>query len=298
MKKTLALHGVGSSSDILRVQLAAVIKDLQHQYEFTFFDGAFTRERGPGMAMHYSGPFYTYTAGYSPAEIRVALDDLDDLIQDCGPFDGVIGFSQGASMAVSYILDHQARLPDDSSPFGFAVVLSSVAAFSPDAKYCLPTVQRLVQENYNAVREFPDHIFAKLSRPEKLFTEYLASTFKIAWRIGATTPDYDIAFFKHRNHAKVPRILHSALTQARIGIPTVHFTGERDHSEMIEQSLVIVGLCDPKIARWYQHSGGHAVLSKPQEVDRLVQAIEWAAMESSSQLALKTASKSNARSTL
>jgi predicted esterase len=298
MKRVLALHGVGSSSDILRIQLAAVTRDLGPEYEFVFFDGAFTRERGPGMAAHYSGPFYTYTAGYSPADIRVALDDLDDLIQDCGPFDGVIGFSQGASMAASYILDHQARLPDDPAPFGFAILLSSVAAFSPDAKHCLPTVQHLVQESYDTVSEFPDHISLKLQGPEKLFVEYLASTFNIARKIGATTPDYDIAFFKHRDAAKVPRILHSALTPARIGIPTVHFIGERDHSEMIAQSLVVVGLCDSKIARLYQHSGGHAVVSKPQEVKRLVQAIEWAAMESSSQVALDKALKLNTRSTL
>jgi predicted esterase len=298
MKRLLALHGVGSSSDILRSQLAAVTKALEPEYEFFFFDGAFPRERGPGMAAHFSGPFYSYTEGYSPAEMREAIDDLDSLIQDCGPFDGVIGFSQGASMAASYILDHQTRFPDDPPPFGFAVLLSSVAAFSPDEKYCLSTVQRLVQENHNAVCKFPDHVSVTLPRPEKLFAEYLATTFNIARKVGATTPDYDIAFFKHRDAAKVPRVLHPALTAARIGIPTVHFTGKRDDSEMVEQSLVVMGLCDPKMARVYQHSGGHAVPSKPQEVERLVRAIEWAAVESCSQLALNKALKVDTRSAL
>jgi pimeloyl-ACP methyl ester carboxylesterase len=298
MKRLLALHGVGSSSDILRIQLAAVIKGLGPEYDITFFDGAFTRGRGPGMAVHYAGPFYSYTAGYSPAEMREALDDLDDLVQDCGPFDGVIGFSQGASMAASYILDYQARFPDDAAPFGFAVLLSSVAAFSADANYCLSTVQRLVQENYNAVCEFPNHVSVMLPRPDKLFAEYLAVTFNIARKIGATSPDYDIAFFKHRDAAKVPRILQSALTAARIEIPTVHFTGQRDHTQMVEQSLAVMGLCDAKMVQAYQHSGGHAVPSRPPEVDQLVRAIERAAMESSSQIALNKALKVNTRSTL
>lgn len=298
MKRILALHGVGSSSSILRIQLAAVIKDLGPGYEFTFCDGAFTRDRGPGMASHYPGPFYSYTAGYSPSDIRETLEDLDDFIQDCGPFDGVLGFSQGASMAASYILDHQARCPDEPAPFGFAILLSSVAAFSSDSKYCLSTIQRLIRENYHAACEFPNPIAADLSRPEKLFVDYLASTFKIARKIGATMHDYDISFFKHRDATIVPRVLHSSLTAARIRIPTVHFIGEKDHTEMVEQSLVVLGLCDTTMAQMYQHSGGHAVVSKPQEVDRLVRAIEWAAIESSSQLALNKALNVNGRSVL
>lgn len=34
---------------MLRKQLVAVIADLGPSYEFTFLDGAFTCERGPGM---------------------------------------------------------------------------------------------------------------------------------------------------------------------------------------------------------------------------------------------------------
>lgn len=298
MRRLLALHGVGSSSDILRIQLAAVIRNLGSEYEISFFDGPFVRERGPGMAVHYSGPFYSYTEGYSPAEIRDALDDLEEFVQDNGPFDGVIGFSQGASMAASYILDQQERFPDGVAPFGFAVLLSSVAAFSPDANYCRSTVESLVQDNYSTVCNFPDSVSVRLPRIEKLFVDYLASTFTIARKIGATTNDYDIRFFKDRNTATVPRILHSELTPVRIRIPTVHFTGQKDHLGMIEQSFAVMGLCDPNMTRIYQHSGGHAVPSKRQEIESLVRAIEWAAMESSSQFALNKIRSVQTRSIL
>ncbi|XWW98485.1 hypothetical protein V2A60_006485 [Cordyceps javanica] len=289
MKKLLALHGVGSSSDILRVQLNPVVKALESEYEFIFFDGAFTRERGPGMASHYPGPFYSYTTGYAPGEIRVALDDLDDMVQDCGPFAGVIGFSQGASMAASYILDHQRRCPGEPAPFGFAVLLSSVAGFSPDTQHCLPIVQHLLREKHDTLSDFPDHVSAKLPRLEQVFVDYLAATFNIARKIGATGPDYDVAFFRHRHADKVPRLLHPVLTEARIGIPTVHYTGERDHSAMVEQSLVVMGMCERSMARGFQHSGGHAVPTKPDEVKRLVRDIEWAAAESNSQQAMHKA---------
>ncbi|KID75470.1 Esterase alnB [Metarhizium brunneum] len=283
MKRILALHGVGSSAEILRDQLTPVVRALSQNYEFVHLDGAVRRERGPGMAPYYNGPFYSYTTGYTPAEIRDTLDDLSDFIQDDGPFDGVIGFSQGASVAASYILDHQAQHPDKAPPFGFAIFLSSVAAFSPDDLHCLPIVQRLVQQNYEAVHHFPDKISKKLAVSDSVFAEYLATTFKMARKIGATMPDYDIAFFKHRDPQKVPRVLHPALTTHRIQLPTVHFTGKKDDLPMMEQSRLVMGLCDPAMARVHQHSGGHAAPSKKPDVDRLVEAIEWAVTESANQ---------------
>lgn len=180
-------------------------------------------------------------------------------------------------------------VPMSPPPFGFAVLLSSVAGFSPDAQYCLPMIEYLITEKYDAMSDFPDHISTKLPRQQQGFVDYLATTFNIARKIGATTPDYDIAFFKHRQADKVPRLLHPSLTEARIRMPTVHYTGERDHSAMVEQSLVVMSMCDRNTARVFQHSGGHAVPAKPDEVKRLVRDIEWAAAESSSQQALHRA---------
>lgn len=49
-----------------------------------------------------------------------ALDDLDDWITDNGPFDGCLGFSQGAALAATLIIRHQNR---QNPTFRFAIFI-------------------------------------------------------------------------------------------------------------------------------------------------------------------------------
>lgn len=51
MKRLLALHGVGSSGAILRLQLSPLIGALSQDYEFVYLDGAVERSRGPGTSV-------------------------------------------------------------------------------------------------------------------------------------------------------------------------------------------------------------------------------------------------------
>ncbi|KAI2628549.1 inducible nitrate reductase 2 [Hypoxylon sp. NC1633] len=286
MKRILALHGVGSSGAILKDQLAPLTRELGSEYEFVYFDGAIERERGPGMAPYYPGPFYSYTTGYSTAEVSEAMEDLDQFIEDNGPFDGVFGFSQGASMAATYLLDHYAREPEAQPPFDFAVLFSSVAAFSPDETCCGSVIADLMEQDYPAVQTFPDAVFSKLSKLGRLFAEYLALTFTVAKQIGAVSPDQDIAFFKQRNMQDVPRVLHPSLTEDRIKVPTVHVIGKADLPAMVAQSRLVSGLCDQSLARVHYHSGGHGIPAKRTDVKPLLEMIEWATTESANRRAL------------
>ncbi|TAQ85427.1 hypothetical protein B7494_g6245 [Chlorociboria aeruginascens] len=45
--------------------------------------------------------------------IREALDTLYQTMEDQGPFDGIIGYSEGATIAATMILDEQRRLTDE-----------------------------------------------------------------------------------------------------------------------------------------------------------------------------------------
>ena len=59
------------------------------------------------------------------------------MVDEDGPYDGVIGFSQSAALAASFLLSHEARRrtagPVKGSNFAFkvAVFLNSVMLFSP-----------------------------------------------------------------------------------------------------------------------------------------------------------------------
>lgn len=93
------------------------------------------------------GPYYSHTTGYTTAELEDAADQITSYIEDLGPFDGVIGFSQGAGLAISYLYQHQLdHRPierwekDDTTsaalspppPFKFAVCFSSTIPISRD----------------------------------------------------------------------------------------------------------------------------------------------------------------------
>ncbi|PYI30057.1 hypothetical protein BP00DRAFT_426927 [Aspergillus indologenus CBS 114.80] len=58
-----------------------------------------------------------------------------DVIEAEGPFDGVIGFSQGASLALSILYHHEISHPSRPPPFRFAVFFCAVLSISPDPMF-------------------------------------------------------------------------------------------------------------------------------------------------------------------
>lgn len=61
--------------------------------------------------------------------VRTALQDLLDYIVNNGPYDGVLGFSEGAAFAASLIAQQTRRQDHSSSPiFKFAIFLCSAPA--------------------------------------------------------------------------------------------------------------------------------------------------------------------------
>ncbi|KAI1656637.1 inducible nitrate reductase 2 [Daldinia decipiens] len=297
MKIVLALHGIGSSAEIVKDQLVPLTRELSPRYEFVYLDGAVERERGPGefddryvgfyefsfantplgIASYYLGPFYSYTTGYMTAEIREALDNLDQFVREHGPFHGVFSFSQGASMAVSYLLDCQAHESGTKLPFEFAVLFSSVSAFSPSKTCYGSIVEHLLGRDFRAIQAFPEAEFNELTKSEQIFAENLAPMFTGAKKMGSFTES--INFFKQRNQEAVPRVLHHSLTQDRITIPTVYVNGKGDPPAMSAQSRLVCGLCDQSLARVHHHSGGHGVPTELFDVKTLIKMIDRASIE-------------------
>ena len=56
-------------------------------------------------------------------------------IEDEGPFDGVLGFSQNASLALSYKIDHEINHPSQPALFSFGVFFCSNAVISPEMTF-------------------------------------------------------------------------------------------------------------------------------------------------------------------
>lgn len=102
--------------------------------EFHFLEGEVDSVPGPGIEDHFDGPFYSYykfprSFTDDDKSMLDAYQVLSDFIQDEGPFDGVVGFSHGGTLASGFLIHHaktQARAPP---PFRCAIFLNSLPPF-------------------------------------------------------------------------------------------------------------------------------------------------------------------------
>ena len=81
------------------------------------------------------GPFYRWYEGLSSKNVKEAHDVIFEIIEEEGPFDGVLGFSQGASLVLSILMHHEINHPEKPPPFRFAILLCAVVVVSPDPNF-------------------------------------------------------------------------------------------------------------------------------------------------------------------
>ncbi|KAM0798591.1 serine hydrolase FSH [Usnea florida] len=154
--KILCLHGGGTNATILQTQLAPVKYELAKtvRAELHFINGPNEARAATGIAEQFDGPYYRFfdsrapyisqmtgvseaflrqaespedfgrglrEAGLEDAGLSRACDFLQQYVEqhDSDPFDGVLGFSEGATIAASLIL-RQCR-EKGSSLFKFAI---------------------------------------------------------------------------------------------------------------------------------------------------------------------------------
>ncbi|KAK4160401.1 DUF341 domain protein [Cladorrhinum sp. PSN259] len=265
----ICLHGIGSSARILESQLQPFMREADPSYEFIFVDGPFRCERGPGVPAFLDGPFFSHSAGYSPDEMAEAHECLDAAIDELGPFDGVVGFSQGGALAISYM--HRKQVQEQPQPFKFALIMSSVFPFSADPSDCQNAIRRLT-----APRN-PE----PMGQDERVSIDLLKKTITEIRKNKAFLPEVDLDVYNvGRDPSLAPRFMHQLLVKEKILTPTVHVTGKRDFPFMRAMSEVARGVCDAKFVKSLEHSGGHQPPQKPVEVKAAVRAMDWAISQS------------------
>ncbi|KAI0015068.1 serine hydrolase-domain-containing protein [Xylariomycetidae sp. FL0641] len=92
------------------MQTAAVRYHLGGDHSYEFIDGAVPADMAPGIeSFHMSDEQCLQYVDMQSSEGGLrALRDLETLVDEEGPFDGVMGFSQGAALAASLIV-HKMR---------------------------------------------------------------------------------------------------------------------------------------------------------------------------------------------
>ncbi|KAL2140166.1 hypothetical protein VTI28DRAFT_4182 [Corynascus sepedonium] len=272
--RILCLHGVGSSGKILESQLHSFTLAVDHSYEFVFVDGPFSCERGPGIPAFLDGPFFSHTAGYSPEKMAEAHEHLEATIDELGPFDGVLGFSQGGALAISYM--YKKQMQHKIQPFKFAMIMSSVIPISANLSDCESVIQRLCVRSTDGNTQL-----SSLDHDARISTEVLERIIVEARKNRALLPNIDLSVYSAGGDvSSAPRLMHPQLLKGRIWTPTVHVTGKKDYPFMRVMSEVARGVCDPRMAKQLEHSGGHHPPQKAAEVKAVVRAMDWAITQS------------------
>ena len=135
-----------------------------------------------------------------------AHEYLTEIVEEEGPFEGLLGFSQGAEVAAS-LLFYQGR----------------------------------------------------------------DVTFKFAVFIGGGTP-FDVRALASGKDSKPVR-MRADTHSARIEIPTAHVIGRSDAYREFSKGLL--GLCNPREAKVYDHKGAHVVPRGQEAMEDLTAALNW-----------------------
>ncbi len=171
----------------------------------------------------FPGPYLCYYDLPTPSLVQQAHDFIFDVIEQDGPFDGVIAFSQGAALVASMMLQH-AKTGSTETLFKVAVFAGATLPYNLDDEHCLSKheteVLQMPDEDSEDERGYPTN--------PKTSTEPLLSRY------------------------------HPEQETARILIPTLHIIGEQD--KFAPQSRLVARLCGGE-KRVVEHKEGHRMPS-------------------------------------
>ncbi|ORX96599.1 serine hydrolase FSH [Clohesyomyces aquaticus] len=295
--KLLCLHGYGTNAECLRAQLLPTMNAVGGDCECIFVEGEFPVGKSV-FTGNFDPPYWAYYKDPAFDSIAQAHELIEEAIEVEGPFDGILGFSQGAALAMSYLLHQRITRPDEPSKFKFGVFFSTGFIVSPECNYkeneIMAILNRLTDDDTRTFYEIildPAHrqhditnasFMEKLSHPgREIFSE-------LAWEAGCVcksrvqlqindTVDWVERLKVHDLPREAfPRFFNPIYTHERLSIPTVHCWGHNDSASLKRLSLVGRELCADGRAFFVEHSGHHELPVTLQDAKAVADAIEKA----------------------
>ncbi|KAE9380744.1 hypothetical protein N431DRAFT_477623 [Stipitochalara longipes BDJ] len=251
----LCLHGMGTNADIFESQLAPIISQYSSTHTFDFIDAPHECPPAPGISEVFPPPYLAWQVQYEPEQIEEAHSFLKSVIEEDGPYDGVIGFSQGAALAASFILcdEYHGGSSGGKPPFQMAAFFNCVMLFSPS-------------------QEIGTHIGEQVRQMEEKHAAFLEgreveSTTTKTNDVINISPSKDIYGF-------VPDTF-----PIRISIPTFHVIGAEDQFQ--EYSRALIGLCQADKTEVFTFEGGHEIPRSKADVQKCVDMLDMVVMMAS-----------------
>jgi hypothetical protein len=288
--KVLCLAGYGSSGRVFEKQTQQLRRLLPESTEYVFTEGEIECSRHPSKSISrpmycadnpaipeaMPGPFYCWYKRVEPGPIRLAHELLYEVIEEEGPFDGVIAFSQGAALVMSMLMDHEINNAGARPLFGFAALFSCPIALSPDTKLNREVLRTATSkdgsekaQDKTTDKAAPKHRFSLLLPENQLA---LAKDIGVKDLSDSESGSDDAEEDESDDElSHIPRLYHPLMVTARVSVPTVHLYDPNE--AYARQFKFVTRLCDKFLMQEVSHSGGHGVPSEPKEVKACAAAI-------------------------
>ncbi|KAL2263300.1 hypothetical protein VTK26DRAFT_7420 [Humicola hyalothermophila] len=261
--KVLCLHGLGASGYIFRAQTAAFRSMLpKNVFTFDFADAPFPAPPAPGIQVIFDQDHFAWWPEPTVEGIRNAHRWLTSYIAQHGPFDMVMGFSQGCALVGSFLLYHAMETPEAPLPFKAAFficggmplyVLEDLGlAVSEWARQINEATVRLLKQKAGALRTFAEN--RDQIRPGVGLWDDTSDLLHDPAVMPAEEDVFGLDF------TAMP-------DKARIKIPTVHAYGGKD--PRWPASIQLAYFCEKR--RMYDHGSGHDIPRTTEAGERLAE---------------------------
>ncbi|KAK3353542.1 serine hydrolase FSH [Lasiosphaeria hispida] len=248
--RILGLHGQGTSAYIFKSQTVALRAKLDKSFTFDFVDAPFHCAPAPGIKVMFESGHYTWWPKATINGIRGAHKWLSDYIEDNGPYDAVICFSQGCSLVGSFLLYHYRETPEEELPFKAAIFICGGLPLPVLGDLGLPISQKAHDINDETVRLLKQRAgeltnLANNLDQIKLGQGLWDNTKELVHDPSVMPPESDVFGI---DFTAMP-------ADVRIKIPTIHVYGAKD--PRWPASVQLAHFCENR--KMYDHGGGHDI---------------------------------------
>ncbi|KAI1740574.1 serine hydrolase-domain-containing protein [Xylaria scruposa] len=256
--RILCLHGTAINATIFQSKTEKMRSFLPQDYLYEWFEGDIHVVPQKFLSEVYPGPYLTYVDILTADSVARALRRIEEFIESDGPFDGVMGVSEGSMLAAALLLKHQIENPFSAPLFRFAIFISGTLPFSWSSSVGqdvsgLITGDDPLSTDASLWQRQADcgPVYAPLPDSEA----YMLADMFPTWKSRVQSLE-DLIRAPENTHLR-PYCFHPDLHEERINIPTAHVWGLQDLFKPHAEHLV--RLCDTTVAAVYEHSGAHDV---------------------------------------
>ncbi|KAL9932125.1 hypothetical protein V8E36_008897 [Tilletia maclaganii] len=233
--KVLALHGRGTSADIFRSQTVVLRQELADEFEFTFLDGEWECDPYPSVDLFWPGPYRSHYDTRTGIGLIKAINRVATFARENGPFDGIMGFSQGAALSAAVL----AWQRDNEHLFDFGILMCGGCPTELGSNSKWTSRRGSADSTVSGSTPALSRISTSESSTPSLSPS--PSQLNISLLGGALQPLAPI----------------SPLRTYKLQVPTAHFIGKRD--PIYESSLDLFFSADPESSTLWEFDDGHTI---------------------------------------